>query len=343
MKTTLPSFRNALLPFLVLIIMGVFNSNAQTITMDFDGMIPHVGQKLEARLISKSTLREVDRTTIDSVVGDTFMLTLAGVIGGSYWIDFYADFNMNGMYNAPPADHAWRMDLDNVAGDTTVTFTHNTNFKDIKWRGMLTFDLTNMTPHVGQLFQARLWNITDNLEAGRQTIDTIPQADFSVSFPGALHAGDSYTLEFYADFDGNGTYDAPPIDHAWDMSIPDVGGDTTIMFDHNTNFTDINWPEASVADVQVVTDTGAVTFIGTGVAMNFTSLTGGDTITVSQVSAPPSGEPPANVTIPAFVDRYWVIDHSGSGSFTVNMTLNLGAGAIGQAYRDNPGNLKLLR
>ena len=54
-------------------------------------------------------------------------------IGEDYYIDFYADHNGNGQYDAPPVDHAWRLELSNVAGDSQLDFTHNTNFTDIEW------------------------------------------------------------------------------------------------------------------------------------------------------------------------------------------------------------------
>jgi hypothetical protein len=48
-------------------------------------------------------------------------------------VDFYADHNGNGVYDPPPADHAWRLELNDVAGDSELDFTHNTNFTDIQW------------------------------------------------------------------------------------------------------------------------------------------------------------------------------------------------------------------
>jgi hypothetical protein len=39
--------------------------------------------------------------------------------------------NGNGTYDAPPADHAWRIEIETVNGDTTVPFLHNTDFTDI--------------------------------------------------------------------------------------------------------------------------------------------------------------------------------------------------------------------
>jgi hypothetical protein len=49
----------------------------------------------------------------------------------SYQIDFYADHNQNGSYDAPPTDHAWRITVNDLVGDSVVTFTHNTDFTDI--------------------------------------------------------------------------------------------------------------------------------------------------------------------------------------------------------------------
>jgi hypothetical protein len=49
----------------------------------------------------------------------------------------------------------------------------------------------------------------------------------------------SYMLDFWADLNGNGTYDAPPVDHAWRIMLAGTAQDSTIAFTHNTNFTDI--------------------------------------------------------------------------------------------------------
>jgi len=51
--------------------------------------------------------------------------------GRSYVADFYSDHNSNGVYDAPPVDHAWRMETGEAMGDVNVDFEHNTNFTDI--------------------------------------------------------------------------------------------------------------------------------------------------------------------------------------------------------------------
>jgi hypothetical protein len=95
-------------------------------------MTPHVGEKLTLYLNQPSTNAYLDTIVVNPVTGATFDISSYEIKpGSSYHIDFYADHNKNGVYDAPAADHAWRIALDNVAGDTIVNFAHNTNFTDI--------------------------------------------------------------------------------------------------------------------------------------------------------------------------------------------------------------------
>ncbi len=55
------------------------------------------------------------------------------MLGGSYDIDFYADFNGNGQYDAPGTDHAWRLSYDYAGGYASIDFSHNVTFTDIAW------------------------------------------------------------------------------------------------------------------------------------------------------------------------------------------------------------------
>lgn len=211
-------------------------------TLHFSDMVPHVGQMLELRLTDKSDGHEVGRTKVMAIPAAEFYLTIPGIMAGnSYQADFYADLSGNDLYDAPGTDHAWRIDADNVQGDTVVDFAHNTNFIDIAWNYLFTLNLEGMTPHVGQKFELRLVDQATSQEAGRTMRDTIPFADFSVSLPGML-SGESYNVDFYADFSGNGSYDAPPADHAWRLTSMNVRRDTALTFVHNTSFTDIQWP-----------------------------------------------------------------------------------------------------
>jgi hypothetical protein len=212
------------------------------LTFQARNMTPHIGQKFEIRVISQQTNMEVVRSSLAAIPTADFDLVLdVPASGEDYWVDFYADFNSNGDYNAPPIDHAWRMVLSGVTGDTILTFTHNTNFTDIMWVYLFTLDLSNMTPHIGNAFYLRVVDMSDLTEVGRTIINPISQAIFSVSVPG-IEIGKFYNIDFYADFNNNGVYDTPPTDHAWRMELMNVQGDETLSFIHNTNFTDIQWP-----------------------------------------------------------------------------------------------------
>ncbi len=223
------------------------------LTMDFKDMTPHVGQLLELRVVNKADGTEVARQKLNAVPGPDFTMTIPGIMpGNSYRVDFFADLNGNKVYDTPPADHAWRLELDNVTGDTTLTFTHNTNFTDIMWPYVLTMDFKDMTPHVGQMFNLKLYRMNgsdvDSLLANI-TIDTIRQASFTMTIPG-IQPNDSYRVDFYADLNMNGRYDPPPADHAWRLEFDDVGGDTTLLFVHNTNFTDIGGGSSGVPGLE---------------------------------------------------------------------------------------------
>lgn len=213
----------------------------QTLTLNFSGMNPHVGQQLEIRVVDKSTGKESGRTEVSSIPGASFTVDMDAIlVGHSYFIDFYADFNGNSLYDAPPADHAWRLELDDVQGNTTVPFAHNTNFTDIEWVYLLTVQFTGMTPHVNQLLELRVVNQSSSAEVGRTRVEFIPGSDFTLEVAG-IHPGEEYRVDFYADLNGNFLYNPPPADHAWRETFNNTTGDFTINFAHNTNFTDVEW------------------------------------------------------------------------------------------------------
>jgi hypothetical protein len=213
-----------------------------TLTMNLSGMTPHIGQLFEARLIDKSDLTEVDRKKIASVASASFSVVFDGIVNGhSYFIDFYADMSGNGSYNAPPVDHAWRLSADNINGGASVNFVHNTNFTDVDYRHLITLNLSGMTPHLGQKFEARLVNINRNMkEAGRVTVNNVGSASFQVKLPFA-EAGHSYYVEFYADMNGNGRFDPAPADHTWNLEAMNINGDVSLNFVYSTDFADIPW------------------------------------------------------------------------------------------------------
>ena len=103
----------------------------------------------------------------------------------------------------------------------------------------LTINFSDMNPHVGQ----DLWLRVEDAASGDELFrgSEVVTASFSMVVPG-IETGNDYLVEFYADHNGNGRYDAPGDDHAWSLEVNDVDGNETIDFIHNTNFTDtIEW------------------------------------------------------------------------------------------------------
>lgn len=224
---------------------GVSSSvNYGKITMNFSSMDPHIGNMLSARALNKRTGKE-DGRALTMINSASFSLEIDSLaLSDSYYIDFFADLNNNGRYDAPPADHAWRMSVDSVGENTEAAFVHNTNFTDIKWKYLLTINLTSFTPHLNQLLELRVKENAENLEVFRTRVEAILQADFMIKAP-VLEMEKEYVIEAYADHNNNKLYDAPPADHAWMMATMTSGGDTSFVFMHNTNFMDINWRYAA--------------------------------------------------------------------------------------------------
>lgn len=131
------------------------DASVPSIILQLSNMNPHVGQKFEARAYDKATGIEASRKTLAAIPSPNFSVTFDNITSSnSYWVDFYADHNGNGSYNAPPTDHAWRLEANNVTGEVTLNFIHNTNFTDIQWPG--TTWINDQTDQAGVPTQFRL-------------------------------------------------------------------------------------------------------------------------------------------------------------------------------------------
>ena len=101
------------------------------LTIEFTTMGGYGGDKLEIRVLTSGDT-EVARQTISSISASQFSLSFAGLDAGrAYRVDFYVDVSGNGRYDAPPADHAWRLEVAPMEGDTTIPFTPGGAFTDI--------------------------------------------------------------------------------------------------------------------------------------------------------------------------------------------------------------------
>ena len=120
--------------------------------LDLTSFGPHIGQRIEGRVLDMADGREVARTVVTGELEVSLDFGRVLAVGGSYQIDFYADLDGSGDYTAPvgdPAesfpDHQWRITgetdaegasgLSEVAGDVVITFPHNANWVDVDWPG----------------------------------------------------------------------------------------------------------------------------------------------------------------------------------------------------------------
>ncbi|UCD38312.1 MAG: right-handed parallel beta-helix repeat-containing protein, partial [Fidelibacterota bacterium] len=99
-----------------------------------------------------------------------------------------------------------------------------------------------------------------------------------------------------------------------------------------------------VTQTQTILDDGAVEFSNTNLALDITfstTPTGDDVVEVFQFEDAFDGTLPSDVGL---VDlTYWEINHTGSGTFSADMTFILGAGAVSSVDQASPGNLELYR
>ena len=101
-------------------------------TMNLTGMTPHVGQNMWLRVWHADTGVEVGRVAVRPVVTANFTVVVPDVLiaGENYYVDWFADLNLNNAYDAPPVDHAWRRFISS-AGPVSIDFMHDTAWTDV--------------------------------------------------------------------------------------------------------------------------------------------------------------------------------------------------------------------
>jgi len=212
-----------------------------TLTLNFSQMSPHVGDDIWMAVIETGTMTEVGRS---HAVGDlVFVMEIPGILedGKSYQVDFFADENKNGHYDPPGADHAWRLQIEDAQGDETLAFSHEIAFTDIEWKHRLRLALTGMAANTGQEMVLYVRDLGTGNYLDTVSVDAIPSDEFTMDSY-VIGPGGSYMLDFYADLNGNGLYDAPPVDQAWRILSGTTVGDLQLDFSHNQDFTDIFQP-----------------------------------------------------------------------------------------------------
>lgn len=103
------------------------------LTITFGTMGGYAGDRFEIRIVTLGGT-EVARQTVASIASSEFSLAFPALEKGrAYRADFYADVNGNGHYDPPPADHAWRLEVPPMDGDTSLSFASGGSFADIEF------------------------------------------------------------------------------------------------------------------------------------------------------------------------------------------------------------------
>lgn len=226
----------------LLFFMPVLASTSQaqlnSLTVNFSMMSPHVGDNIWLSVVETESMTEVGRT---HAIGElVFVMEIPGILedGKSYQVDFFADENNNGHYDPPGADHAWRLTIDDAQGDETLEFSHQIAFTDVEWTHRLRLGLTGMAANAGQKMLMYVRDQSSGNYLDTVTLESIPGDEFTMDSY-VIGNGGNYMLDFYADLNGNGLYDAPPADEAWRLQNVSTLGDHTLEFNHSQDYTDI--------------------------------------------------------------------------------------------------------
>jgi len=227
---------------------GEVSAALRNVTLDMTAMTPNVSQMMQFRLVTTATnaLRFVG--VLDGLPSAAYNFTMPNsVINEAYNLDFFADVNANRAYDAPPTDNAWRQAVPAGLADAVLTFVRNTNYTDVSMPpfaplgGDFTFQATGMVPHVGQLFELRVIDSSAGRVVGKYVLPAVGSANFSITIPMVIKDLTNYQIDLYADYNGNGKYDAPPADHAWRLLGVGASTGLTVTFAHNTTFTDVGF------------------------------------------------------------------------------------------------------
>jgi hypothetical protein len=108
-------------------------AEAMSLYINFINFTVHMGDLFQVRVEVSSTGEQVAFGELASIPGASFEFSFPHALdrGESYDIEFWTDYNQNGIYDPPPTDHAWRTTLNEISDNQLATLTHSTNWVDI--------------------------------------------------------------------------------------------------------------------------------------------------------------------------------------------------------------------
>lgn len=196
------------------------DSNFVDLRLTVRGMTSHVTELFEYRVVDASNIIQSRGFAFPLGKPDATMF-IRGAIpkqNGPFHLDFYADHDNSGGYDNNPDqinDHAWRLPLDvneaNDQGAVEIVFDHNTSFSYLadpspprEIGNAATVRFSGMTEHMGRRVEVRIADASSKRVVALYRVPQVVLDSFSVSVPGMIESGVTYSIEVYTD-DGAAT------------------------------------------------------------------------------------------------------------------------------------------
>jgi hypothetical protein len=215
---------------------GGGGSTSSSLTLNFEGFLSHVGERVEFRIVSASnSLRTLG--IIDALDSPDTSLVLPGGLpefGGPHSLHFFADHDFSGGYTDPPLDHAWVRPFE---GDS-FQFVHVADFDPLPVPsligGAFVATLEGFSPeHGGRRLDLSVVEKVSGRTVGFYRKDPIPEVavgdsdakPFDIELPGIIDPLSPYQVVVVVDANGDGKLDPGSGDPSWriDESASDSG------------------------------------------------------------------------------------------------------------------------
>ena len=195
----------------------------RSLTFRLEDFAPHVGQEVHIAVVGAETERLYLHAVVDTLTESELELRFRQFLpeGDEALVSLYADFDEDGAYSNPPADHTWQYPIGD-SGDAVLEVRHNLDFVDFGGiRGVLaTVDLEGFGEHVGRPVRLSLYDDRGRLVGLYRSSDLATE---SSDLRLVVQAGGvSYRAELWVDVDGDDAYDSS-VDASW---VADLSADS---------------------------------------------------------------------------------------------------------------------
>ncbi len=221
----------------------------RALNLSLGGLADHVGQRTEWYVTDDTNVLWLS-AIYDPLPSASLNVNCPKSLSNlrTYNCAIWTDANANGTHDVFPTDPNWIKPIPlngvfNFIPDTNYANFIPAGFNHAGRTGDFRFNVVGGLDAgvVGKGFEARVIDSKSGRTAGIYHLGAIPAVTFSVSIPDIINAS-SYRVDFYIDENGDGQYNAPPVDHAWRRTITVPGtGDLVVNFTHDMVYTDIGF------------------------------------------------------------------------------------------------------